>query len=256
MQNNQSVQSRLFSSHSTSRRQLSLLLLGTGLLLAAPRVQAAVKTWDGSSSGYWGSSANWTGGVAPVNGDDLVFPSGAANLVNTNNYTSLKVNSVTFTGFGYTLRGNALTVTNGISGQQAAGANTLECIVTLGAAQTFDCTTAGASQFLMGNLSNGGFLLTVSGRGSVALGGRISGTGGVTKSGTGTLTYSGAADNLYTGPTRVTAGLLQLAKSARWRSPARPCGSWLMSRLAPCRSPSTRAACWTWMVFRTPSAPA
>ncbi|HRT59041.1 MAG TPA: hypothetical protein P5038_20640, partial [Candidatus Paceibacterota bacterium] len=93
------------------------------LLLLGLNAQAAVKTWDGSSSGNWATAANWTGNVAPVDGDDLVFPPGAANLANTNNFAALKVSSIVFTGSGYTLRGNALTVTNGISGQQGAGAN-------------------------------------------------------------------------------------------------------------------------------------
>ncbi len=188
-------------------------LLSSSLLLGAPQARAAVKTWDGSASGYWSTAANWTGGVAPVNGDDLVFPPGAAHLANTNNYGDLRLGSITFTGSGYTLRGTALTVADGISGQQAAGANTCEITVVLGAAQTFDCITAGASQFLMGNILNGGYLLTVSGSGSVTLGGVISGAGGVTKTGTGTLTYSGAGDNLYTGATSVRGGALQLAKA-------------------------------------------
>jgi fibronectin-binding autotransporter adhesin len=183
-------------------------------LLGAAGLQAAVKTWDGSSSGNWGTAANWTGGVAPVNGDDLVFPAGAANLVNTNNYSSLKLNSITFTGSGYTLRGNALTVTNGVSGQQAAGANTMENIITLGAAQTFDCTTAGASQTLSGNVTNAGFMLTVSGSGSVYLSGSISGAGGVTKNGTGILDLGGSQANTYAGATVVNDGVVWLGKPA------------------------------------------
>lgn len=178
------------------------------LLLLGLNAQAAVKTWDGSSSGNWSTAANWTGNVAPVNGDDLVFPSGAANLLNTNNLTALRLNSIIFTGSGYTLRGNALTVTNGISGQQAAGANAVECNLTLGAAQTFDCVNAGAGQ-TFSHITNSGFALTFSGSGNLTASGLISGAGGVTKNGAGTLTYSGLR-NTYTGTTRVNRGTLAL----------------------------------------------
>jgi len=187
-------------------------MLGAGLLLAAPGARAAVKNWAGTTSGYWGTGSNWTGGVAPINGDDLVFPVGG-RAVNTNNFTNLKVKSITFTGGTYDVRGNALTVTNGISSQQAAGANLFECNVTLGAAQTVECTTAGTSLYLEGNLTNGGFTLTVSGNGTVGLDGSISGSGGVTKNGTGTLRYGGGTANTYSGATLVNAGTLLLTKT-------------------------------------------
>lgn len=187
-------------------------MLGAGLLLAAPGARAAVKNWAGTTSGYWGTGSNWTGGVAPINGDDLVFPVGG-RAVNTNNFTNLKVKSITFTGGTYDVRGNALTVTNGISSQQAAGANLFECNVTLGAAQTVECTTAGTSLYLEGNLTNGGFTLTVSGNGTVGLDGSISGSGGVTKNGTGTLSYGGGTANTYSGATLVNSGTLLLTKT-------------------------------------------
>jgi hypothetical protein len=33
----------------------------------------ATKTWDGSDSGVFDLAANWVGGVAPVDGDDVIF---------------------------------------------------------------------------------------------------------------------------------------------------------------------------------------
>ena len=152
--------------------------------------------------------------MAPVSGDDLVFQGGAINLVNTNNMAGLRLRSVTFTGSGYTLRGSAIVVTNSVSGQQGApGANTIEIPITLGAAQTFDCVNAGASLTFSGNLTNGGFTLTLSGSGNVTSGGGILGTGGLTKNGTGTATFSGSTANTYSGATAVNAGVLALGKS-------------------------------------------
>jgi autotransporter-associated beta strand protein len=187
------------------------VLTGAVLGLAVASTQAAVKTWDGSFSGNWSTAANWAGGVAPVNGDDLVFQGGAANLLNTNNYPSLRVKSVTFTGSGYTLHGNALVVTNGVSGQQGApGANTIEFPVTLGAAQTFDCVNAGASLTFNGALTLGAFTVTFGGTGNTTQHGLIGGTGGLIKSGAGRLLLAGSVNNTYSGLTTVTAGILEL----------------------------------------------
>src|SRR5689334_6914196 len=36
--------------------------------LSPIQIQAATKTWDGSSSGAWGTGANWSGNTAPVSG--------------------------------------------------------------------------------------------------------------------------------------------------------------------------------------------
>jgi hypothetical protein len=57
----------------------------------ASDVFAAVKSWDGSSGANWSTAANWTPSGAPVDGDDLIFPAGAFNLINTNNLTDLRL---------------------------------------------------------------------------------------------------------------------------------------------------------------------
>lgn len=40
----------------------------------------AVKEWDGSESGNFGTADNWVGGVAPVNGDDVIINTGSRNI--------------------------------------------------------------------------------------------------------------------------------------------------------------------------------
>lgn len=198
----------------TNRCLCQLALTAVMFSSSALTANGAVKTWGGGGgSGNWSVAGNWTGGVPPVSGDDVVFQGGAANLVNTNNLPNLRLNSITFTGSGYTVRGNSIVVTNGISGQQASGANTFEIAVTLGAAQTFDCVTAGATQTLSGNITNAGFTLTCSGSGALTLSGGVLGAGGLTKNGTGVLTFSGSAANTYAGPTLVNAGRLDLGKA-------------------------------------------
>lgn len=206
-------QGRITSFLAISHLLPCVVFAGMFMLASTQCGSGAVRVWSGSSSGYWSVGANW-GGTAPVSGDDLVFPSGAANLLNTNNLTGLNLRSITFSGSGYIIRGNSITISNGISGQHAAGANTVALPITLGAAQTFDCVNAGASQTFGGSITNAGFTLTFSGVGDIAVGigttgTIIVGTGGVTKNGTGTLTYYGD-HNSYTGTTTVNRGTLVL----------------------------------------------
>src|SRR5437016_5223992 len=86
--------------------------------------RAATKTWDGSSSGNWATAANWSGGTAPVAGDDLVFPGGITRTNTTNNFSPLRAfNTITFTGTNYNVHGGTLMVTNGIRSGSPQGDN-------------------------------------------------------------------------------------------------------------------------------------
>jgi autotransporter-associated beta strand protein len=172
---------------------------------------AAVRNWTGAggTDAGWSNSGNWSGGVLPVDGDDLVFNNVLLNLNNTNNLLSF-VNSITFQGPNYKLWGNPLIVTNGLASQQSSGSNFVELNLTLGAPQTFSCLNPAAGQIFDGAIDNGGFLLTFGGSGSFAANATITGAGGVTKIGIGTLTFATAGDNTYGGFTRVNGGTLLL----------------------------------------------
>src|SRR5688572_5379856 len=75
-------------------------------------LDAAIRRWDGSSSGLWSAGANWEGGVAPANGDQLRFPGGGVTRRTiTNDLPNLRPSFAFFEGAdsgGYILRGNAL----------------------------------------------------------------------------------------------------------------------------------------------------
>jgi autotransporter-associated beta strand protein len=213
------------------RRGLPPRLLGLGLvsgLLAALAGQAAVRVWDGSQNGYWSQRLNWSGDLAPAAGDDLVFPAGAANLVNTNDLVSLTFGSVTVTGSNYLFRasgGGQLQLTGGISAQHSAGFCIVAMPVRLRAGQTWECTAAGARLEMPADLGLdlGSYTLTIQGQGRVELGAAIGGSGGITKNGAGTLRLSGSMDNTYSGLTRVYAGVVELAKSglvSAWAVPS------------------------------------
>ena len=77
---------------------------GNGGPFVGPYSAAAVATWTGGGAdNNWTTPGNW-GGVAPIAGDDLVFPGGAARLSNTNNFAAgTAFNSITISGTGYTL---------------------------------------------------------------------------------------------------------------------------------------------------------
>src|SRR6185503_7616481 len=70
--------------------------------------------WTGGSatSGNWSAGANWLGGVAPVGGDQrLIFQSGAARKINTNNLPAgTTFESIWIVDDGYNIYGNAVTI--------------------------------------------------------------------------------------------------------------------------------------------------
>ena len=85
------------------------------------RLAPAVSTWDGGGAdNHWTTAANWVGDVAPQPGDDLVFPSGAAQLANVNDFPagtaihSIAIGDQTFAP-RYQLSGNAIALAAGLT---------------------------------------------------------------------------------------------------------------------------------------------
>ena len=156
-------------------------------------VQPDTHTWDGGGGdNNWTTAANWDLDTAPAAGDDLVF-SGTTRPANTNNFSAgTSFRSVRFTDAGFTITGNALTLTNGIINaggtlDPVEGNTTWNLSTTLGADQSFMVNSG--NLIFKGAINNGGFLLTVDGAGDSSIGypgegGAITGTGGLTKTGT------------------------------------------------------------------------
>ena len=167
-----------------------------------------VWTGGGDPDFSWSVTNNWDSAQAPAEGDDIVFPSLDSSLVNPNNdLDSLIVNSITFTGSGYTLGGNPVTVNSGITNAVAA-LNDCTMPLILGASQTF--SLAGNSTFT-GDLDLGANTLTVivASDKTVTYTGVISGAGGITKKGAGTFKINTIV-HTYTGKTLVTGGILYI----------------------------------------------
>jgi fibronectin-binding autotransporter adhesin len=73
---------------------LSLFLIGLDIA-QTPKVDAATKTWNGSSDLNWTTANNWTPSGIPQPGDDVIIPDqGSAytiNKISTNEYNSVDV---------------------------------------------------------------------------------------------------------------------------------------------------------------------
>ena len=176
----------------TRFRTFLLVLLALGGF-AAPCV-AQTFTWTGAQNANWSIGNNWVGGVAPSGAgtENLVFPSGGANLLTNNNINNAAFNSIIIKGSGYTLSNKAITVgAGGVMDSSVGGANTI----------SMGLTFAGTRTIVVNNAAS---TLTVSGV--------ITGAGGITKAGAGTLVLS--AINTYTGATTINAGTISIAADA------------------------------------------
>src|SRR5262249_36760547 len=77
------------------------------------RLAPATRIWDGGSPVHsnWATAANWVGDVAPLPGvDSLEFPGTAARKANTNDFVGAAFLGLAFTGSGYALSGNPVTL--------------------------------------------------------------------------------------------------------------------------------------------------
>jgi hypothetical protein len=112
-----------------------------GTIILCPLV--VTRTWDGGSivNNLWTTNENWVGDLAPHSGDNLVFPAGAKQMENVNDYPMVTVfGSITVSGSGYCFHNGGVPTT---SVQVAPGAQLeTDKIVT-------DTLTVGAGSVIM-----------------------------------------------------------------------------------------------------------
>lgn len=156
------------------------------------RFMPATRIWDGGAiSNNWSNASNWQGNVAPVAGDDLIFPSTASDKTADNNFSDGTLfNSITLGG-GYTLRGNQIRL--GVGG-----------ILSLGSSNIInnDISLTGGTAVPRNIQVNSGATLFIDGE--------ISGSHPLHKLGTGDLSFR--ANNSYTNVTDIKAGRLFIEK--------------------------------------------
>ncbi len=174
----------------------ALLFLGS-----LTNVFSAVRTWDGGGAdANWQTAANWTGDVAPVANDDLVFPATAAQLTTNNNFLLFtNFNSISIDGT-YTISGNPLRIANSLT--VTSGNPTITAGIITNGGQTF--TIDQFSLTTIGLLSTGGAGLTLECAGSVGIG-VVSGAGAIIKNGAGAALI--AAASAFNGAITVNNGI-------------------------------------------------
>lgn len=155
------------------------------------RCVPATRTWDGGAlSNNWSNASNWVGNIAPVAGDDLVFPAGNFDKTADNDYAhGTHFRSITLGG-GYTLRGNR---------------------IFLGEGGVID--NSGTSNIIKNDLDFGSEVnrnIQVGSGSTLFIDGVISGSSGLTKLGTGNLSLR--SNNTYTGITSINTGGLFIEK--------------------------------------------
>src|SRR5262245_21380464 len=96
--------------------------LAAALLLLPHAALASTHTWTGAATSLWSDGANWVGG-APSPGEPnvaLVFPTGVVQATCINDIINLTVETLDFGAEYYTLAGNPIALTGGITTDSGA----------------------------------------------------------------------------------------------------------------------------------------
>ena len=186
-----------------------------GALLLAFMTSASQRTWDGGGVDWdWRTPANWDGSIvrpsAPDPGDTLVFPVGPAKRQTTNDFgAGTNFTALIFSGQDYSVGGNSIGLSNGISSTAASSGTFLFLPLILRENQTFSVTSPDSYLYLY-DISIDHNILTFDGDGNFVLLGDISNSlffrGSLRKSGTGRLTVLQPTG--HDAPTIVNGGIL------------------------------------------------
>ncbi len=135
----------------TKMRSLILAIL---FVVGVVNVYPASRTWDGGGAdANWQTPANWVDNIAPVAGDDLVFPAAALQQSNNNNFFILtSFNSITVEGGTYVFGGNPIRLVHGLTVN--GGTQTFNVAISLSGAQTFLADNGATATILLLSLSS------------------------------------------------------------------------------------------------------
>lgn len=195
-------------------RKLSALTLST---LSAAMIHAAPITWSGAIDNLWTRGGNWVGGVAPANGDSLVFPGSATSFTSTNNTGTISIPTITIdSATAYTINGESNanfivmqapnpSITFNPTVMTNAGHN-ISALIQLGDDLTINQPIIIGSQ-ISGNISenSAGLSVTYTGPQVFVLSGTNSYTGGTIISPNSLL--SGTTQSIPSSPAGATIGL-------------------------------------------------
>jgi autotransporter-associated beta strand protein len=178
----------------------------------------SVDFWRGNGAGSnnWSAASNWSGGV-PANGAILNFgaiPNGGSKSSN-NDLVGRTFQTIEFSDNGYQLKGNAISLTGGVSAAGSTGTNEIDLNLTLahseflGAGRQNTDLIIGGSIQLNANLNHPAALSILGGPGEVDLNGSIARFGDVSFQSSGRTLVAGPG-NTYQGGTTVGAGTVVL----------------------------------------------
>jgi hypothetical protein len=144
--------------------------------------QGSSLTWDGGGpDNNWSTAVNWNPNIAPLDGVDLIFPAGAPadSLTNNNDigsiFNKLNVGSLTISGNGYQIGGNAITVSGVVTANQPAG-TVSNISLGISALTGVSLVNNGAAALNIGGpLSFNGHVVPVDGTNNINLNGQITG---------------------------------------------------------------------------------
>lgn len=160
------------------------------------RVLLVQRIWSGGAAlnDRWSDRDNWEGRVAPVAGDDLVFPAGIGLLDRgmVNDIASAKFRNITFQSGDYKVTGNSFTLSGNITTLAASDSTEIACNIVF-TATTHQLDIQGPL-ILSGRLSN------------------LNGTGEVRKVNVGSLSFAGIVSNTLRLPVIVEEGELTFDK--------------------------------------------
>ncbi|HKS23926.1 MAG TPA: Ig-like domain-containing protein [Thermoanaerobaculia bacterium] len=158
---------------------------------------AATKTWTGAVNENWSNGGNWSGGVAPVAGDDLAFGSAPFTSSLKNDLAAGTVfHSITCSAF-CGMSGNAFGLTNGMTTSGPSSTATFLLPISLKASQTWS-GQFGLGAFAPVDLDTNTLTLNTASSGMMGV---VSGSGGVVVN--GAMNFWAA--NTFTGLTVVNA---------------------------------------------------
>ncbi|MCO6044130.1 hypothetical protein NG895_09440, partial [Aeoliella sp. ICT_H6.2] len=169
----------------------------------------ATFVWDGGGlDSNWTTADNWGSNVAPSVNDDLIFPAGAAQSTNVNDFAAgTQFGSILIDGSNYNLSGNQIVLdgaitNNGLSNELALG-------LQVGSASGGIANAVGSTFTVSGAIDTNGQMLPLnSSSGTLLVSGAIAGSGSVTTGGNSMVALSG--DNTYTGTTTIGGGTLSV----------------------------------------------
>lgn len=200
----------------------ALLLSLSSLFVYAPLAHAAAITWDGGGTDEnFSNDLNWSGDVAPVNGDSVVFDTGTITVMTTitNDISNLSLAGITFQGSNpdsndiFLLSGNAITLNGNVSNTTSFG-HAVRMPITLGA----NITVSGNARVTFGDPATPAALVNIS---TYTLTANAEMDFYHAISGSGTITIGSAADvyfmngaSIFSGTINVNGALVTYESSA------------------------------------------